>query len=622
MRFPFPILAVTDADKIIAAIPIETYIGRFVVLKRKGNNLWGLCPFHGEKTPSFSVAPQKGIYKCFGCGVGGNVITFAKEFNKLSFPEALKMLADFAGIELSRQPHRPGEDDRKRALIELHLWAHKLYRSTFGGSDAERYTRNRGIQERAVEAFELGYAPDQTRYLETRLNERYRNEPQLLSKAIENLTVIGLTGRNDSDTYNRFRDRLIFPIKDLRGQVIAFGGRLVREKENAGKYINSPETPLFNKSNSVYRLGEAAQAIRKEGFVIVCEGYLDVLGLFEAGLENAVAPLGTAFTGEQAKQIKRFADNVVFFLDNDNAGTEAVYKSLRIARKANLAIKVVHPLAPGDKQDPFDLSRKLSTEDMRFLVQQAHSEVNFLVWYFFQFKYNIGELSQKKQALVDFYEYVRLLETELERDEFLKTAADALQIDAQILRKDFSTPVAGGKPGGAWLNQPEAAPARTHTVASKPRPVSKQEKEIIAMLVRFPDLGDEQMLLAEVPWENENAYLLYSFFHDRLRTGEAYTWQNLNTAMQFLPDNLAALLAEIIMDYESAFDQAESLTPAEAKRNLRQLVRALAIQSLDKRIQDRQKLILSDEKRGIDIEELMLEQQQDIDKRTQWFRLQ
>lgn len=612
----------TDADKIIAAIPVESYIGRFVVLKRKGNNLWGLCPFHGEKTPSFSVAPQKGIYKCFGCGVGGNVITFAKEFNKLSFPEALKLLADFAGIELSRQPHRPGEDDRKRAFIELHLWAHKLYCSAFGGSDAERYTKSRGIQERAVEAFELGYAPDQTRYLESKLNERYRNEPQLLAKAIENLTVIGLTGRNDSDTYNRFRDRLIFPIKDLRGQVIAFGGRLVREKENAGKYINSPETPLFNKSNSVYRLGEAAQAIRKEGSVIVCEGYLDVLGLFEVGLENAVAPLGTAFTGEQAKQIKRFADNVTFFLDNDNAGTEAVYKSLRIARKANLAIKVVHPLAPGDKQDPFDLSRKLSPEEMRFLVQQAHSEVKFLVWYFFQFKYNVSDLSQKKQALVDFYEYVRILETELERDEFLKTAAGALQIDVQILRKDFTTPVQGGKTAGAWLNQPEPAVARTAAVSSKPKPVSKQEKEIIAMLVRFPDLGDEQMLLSEIPWENENAYLLYSFFHDRLRTGEAYSWQNLNAAMQFLPDNLAALLAEIMMDYEAAFDQAESLSPAEAKRNLRQLVRSLAIQALDKRIQDRQKIIGSEEKRGADIEELMLEQQQDIDKRTQWFRAQ
>ncbi|HMY11252.1 MAG TPA: DNA primase, partial [Turneriella sp.] len=401
----------TDADRILAAIPIENYIGRFIALKRKGNNLWGLCPFHGEKTPSFSVSPQKGIYKCFGCGVGGNVITFAKEYNKLPFPEALKLLAEFAGIELSHQPRRPGEDDRKRALLELHLWAHKLYQTQFAGSDAERYSSSRGITPRAVTAFELGYAPDQPRYLETRLNERYRNEPQLLAKAIENLGTIGLTGRNDSDTYNRFRDRLIFPIKDLRGQVIAFGGRLVREKENAGKYINSPETPLFNKSNSVFRLGESAQAIRKEGFVIICEGYLDCLGLFEAGLENAVAPLGTAFTGEQAKQIKRFTDNITLFLDNDPAGTEAAYKALRVARKANLAIRIVHPLSQGDKQDPFDLSRKLSTEEMRFLVSQAHSEVKFLIWYTFAFKYNTSDLSQKKKALADFYEYVRILET-------------------------------------------------------------------------------------------------------------------------------------------------------------------------------------------------------------------
>ncbi|MFO1479266.1 MAG: DNA primase [Turneriella sp.] len=610
----------TDADRILAAIPIENYIGRFIALKRKGNNLWGLCPFHGEKTPSFSVSPQKGIYKCFGCGVGGNVITFAKEYNKLPFPEALKLLAEFAGIELSHQPRRPGEDDRKRALLELHLWAHKLYQTQFAGSDAERYSSSRGITPRAVTAFELGYAPDQPRYLETRLNERYRNEPQLLAKAIENLGTIGLTGRNDSDTYNRFRDRLIFPIKDLRGQVIAFGGRLVREKENAGKYINSPETPLFNKSNSVFRLGESAQAIRKEGFVIICEGYLDCLGLFEAGLENAVAPLGTAFTGEQAKQIKRFTDNITLFLDNDPAGTEAAYKALRVARKANLAIRIVHPLSQGDKQDPFDLSRKLSTEEMRFLVSQAHSEVKFLIWYTFAFKYNTSDLSQKKKALADFYEYVRILETELERDEFLRAAASALAVDAQILRKDFSAPTQAGKPAGGFI----AAEAKAREQASqpqKPKPVSKQEKEVIAMLLRFPELGNEEMLLAEIPWENETAYLLYSFFHDRLKTGEAYNWQNLNSAMEFLPDHLAALLAEIVMDYEAAFDDPEVLSPADAKRNLQQLVRSLAVQALDKRIRDRQEEIARRDRLGADVDDLMLEQQQDIDKRLQWHRM-
>lgn len=609
-----------DADKVIAAIPIENYIGRFVALKRKGNNLWGLCPFHGEKTPSFSVAPQKGIYKCFGCGVGGNVITFAKEFHKLSFVDALKQLAEFAGIELSHQPRRPGEDDRKKALTELHLWAHKVYQASYASSDAERYATSRGINPATAQAFELGYAPDQQRFLETKLNERYRNEPELLAKAIENLTVIGLTGRNDHDTYNRFRDRWIFPIKDLRGQVIGFGGRLVREKENAGKYVNSPETPLFNKSNSVYRLGESTQAIRREGFVIVCEGYLDVLGLYEAGLENAVAPLGTAFTAEQAKQIKRFADNVVFFLDNDAAGTEAVFKSLRIARKANLAAKVVHPLAVGEKQDPFDLSRKLSKEDMRTLIRDAHSEVKFLNWYFFQFKHNVSDLSEKKKALAGFYEYVRILETELERDEFLKGAAAALQIDAQILRKDFVTPPQGAKGNPPWMAAQQAAESKPAPLP-KLKPVSKQEKEIIALLLKFPELGEEQMLLGEIPWENENAYLLYSFFHDRLKTGEAYNWDNLSSAMQFLPEKLSALLAEIIMDYEDAFGSTSELLLADAKRHIAQLVRTLAVQALDARIAGRQKEILRADKAGGDVEELMLEQQQDLDKRMQWLKV-
>lgn len=608
----------SDADRILAALPIENYIGRFVALKRKGNNLWGLCPFHGEKTPSFSVAPQKGIYKCFGCGVGGNVITFAKEFNKLSFPEALKMLAEFAGVELTHQPRRPGEDDKKKALLELHLWAHKVYQNAYANSDAEKYASSRGINPSAAHAFELGYAPDQTRYLETKLNERYRNEPQLLAKAIENLTVIGLTGRNDHDSYNRFRDRFIFPIKDLRGQVIAFGGRLVREKENAGKYVNSPESPLFNKSNSVYRLGEASQAIRREGAAIVCEGYLDVLGLFEAGLENAIAPLGTAFTGEQAKQIKRFTDNVVFFLDNDSAGTEAVFKALKTARKANLAVKVVHPLAVGEKQDPFDLSRKLSTEEMRTLIRDAHGEVRFVVWYFFFFKHNTADLTQKKKALAEFYEYMRTLETELERDEFLKTASATLGVDKAILQKDFGAPV---KAAGAWINpQPEAREA-TAKVYQKPKAVGKQEKEIIALLIKFPELGDAELLLEEIPWENETAYLLYSFFHDRLKTGEAFNWDNLNSAMEFLPDSLSALLAEIMMDYETAFSATSELTSTDARRHLAQLVRTLMLQSLDQRIAERQKEIVQRDGRGADVEELMLEQQQDMDKRVQWLKV-
>ncbi|HRP70163.1 MAG TPA: CHC2 zinc finger domain-containing protein, partial [Turneriella sp.] len=192
----------TDADRVIAALPIETYIARVVPLKRKGNNLWGLCPFHGEKTPSFSVSPQKGIYKCFGCGAGGNVITFAKEYNKLSFPEALKLLAEFAGVELTHQPRRLGVDDRNKELLELHLWVHKLYQSCYANSDASAYAAARKVLPETARAFELGYAPNEPRFLETKLNERYRNEPKLLAKAIENLAALGLTGRNDGDSYN------------------------------------------------------------------------------------------------------------------------------------------------------------------------------------------------------------------------------------------------------------------------------------------------------------------------------------------------------------------------------------------------------------------------------------
>jgi len=280
----------------------------------------------------------------------------------------------------------------------------------------------------------------------------------------------------------------------------------------------------------------------------------------------------------------------------------------------------VHPLSQGDKQDPFDLSRKVSAEEMRFLLLQAHSEIKFLMWYLFSFKFNTVELSQKKKALAEFYDYVRLLETELERDEFLRAAASDLSIDVQILRKDFTAFAQFAKPAGGFIPVTDIAYQESrHT--HKPKAVSKQEKEIIAMLLRFPELANEELLLAEIPWESETAYLLYSFFHDRLKTGEAYNWQNLNTAMEHLPDNLAALLAEIVMDYETAFEKPEAIRPEEAKRNLQQLVRSSVLQSLDKRIRQRQEEIARRERMGADVEELMLEQQQDIDKRLQWHRM-
>ncbi|MCX7633909.1 MAG: DNA primase [Turneriella sp.] len=605
----------SDADRVLAAVAIENYIGRFVPLKRRGGNFWGLCPFHNEKTPSFSVSPQKGIYKCFGCGAGGNVITFAKNYHKISFPEALKLLADFAGIELHERQRRPSDDARQRELLELQQWVQNLYRAQFAGSAAEQYANARGITPHAAEHFGLGYAPDVPRFLESKLNERYRNEPQLLAKALEQLALLGLLGHRDGETFNRFRDRLTIPIRDVRGQVVAFGGRLLREKDNAAKYINSPDTPLFHKSQTVFHLGEALPAIRREGFVLVCEGYLDVLGLFQAGLGNAVAPLGTAFTLEQAKLIKRFTDNVTLFFDNDRAGSEAAFKALPVLRQAGLSARIIHPLAEGDKCDPFDLSVQLPPEELRYVVLQAKSELQFVLWYFFRFRYNTTELSQKKRALSEFYAFVRTLETELERSEFLRAAAELLQVEKEVLQRDFATEPQKLKP--------EPQPLRIAQAEKAPEQVKagRQEKEIIALLLRFPELMAEELLLAEIPWQNESAYLLFSFFRDRLKSGEVFRWEDLKNAMQFLPDDLAALLAEIMLDYDPIL-ATQSIELAQARVQLRKLVRTLAIRSLEQRIQSRAVEIARREKFGEDVEALLLEQQEDIHRRTQWFRMQ
>jgi len=309
-------------DEVLARTDIVELISRHVELKKSGSNLMGLCPFHHEKSPSFSVSPDKQLYYCFGCGKGGGAFQFLMEHDSYSFPEAVEYLAEKAGLEVPRQAGRAGDEARHAQALEMlarvaDIFARKL--ASDDGKGAREYLKKRGMPEQIIRHYKLGFAPAGYGFMQQCFGDEARTLAQL--------EYIGLLFKNDRGGYgDRFRGRLMFPIKDRRGKVVGFGGRILGEGEP--KYLNSPETPYFRKSELLYGLSEHREHIRKRKQLIVVEGYMDVLALAAHGLPLALAPLGTAIGERQIQQILRLQDAPVFCFDGDRAGRQASWRAL------------------------------------------------------------------------------------------------------------------------------------------------------------------------------------------------------------------------------------------------------------------------------------------------------
>lgn len=545
----------SDVERLLRAVPIESYIQRYLPLKKRGANLWAVCPFHAEKSASFSVSPEKGIFKCFGCGKGGNLLTFVQDYERVDFREALNILSEISGIPLEGRRKGSGkQEEYKNDLFKLNDAARELYQGVLAsseGREAAEYLEKRGISADSVKKFSLGYAPPKYQYLESKLvHGESRGSGESGQQVRDALLALGLLGQNDdNEVYNRFRDRLIFPIRNLKGQTIAFGGRLIRAKENAGKYINSPENPLYQKKATLYRLNEAKNTIREAGQAILVEGYLDVLGLTQAGIENAVAPLGTAFTEEQAQLLKRYTDKLLIFFDGDSAGVEASYKALQAARKFTLRTRVVTPTHAHKELDPFDISQKLDYTELLTLLDSARSEVAFILWYFFSFKYNVTVLEEKREAMAGFFEYLTGLEQHWERIDYLGEAASVLQVDKKVLEADFRRALQE-KGSTPRYERPPAALEEEE----RPQKPSPLEMETLGLLLRYPAFWQKKVLLEELELTHKTIYLLFTFFRDRLRAGEFWSWERLSEVMSLLPPELSSALAEIIMRMDGVME--------------------------------------------------------------------
>ena len=424
-------------DELKTNVDIVDFVSDYVELQKTGNKYKGLCPFHSEKTPSFFVNPDNNFYHCFGCGAGGDLINFVMEIENLTFAETIKVLAERSGMELpdlsDAQRRRYKEREKLFALNKL---AAKFYNYLLVnkeiGNKALEYLKDRDINENDIKKFQIGYAADEWQLLLNFLKKR--------DFSIDLIYKAGLItkGKNNS-YYDKFRNRVIFPIYNNRGEVIAFGGRILETtaSEYGPKYLNSPETAIFSKKKNLYGLHLAKDAIRKKNSCIIMEGYTDIIQAHKKGFENSIASLGTAFTEEQAKLIKRYAEKAYIAYDADTAGNMATLRGLDILSDVGVDVKVIQ-LDEGN--DPDDLLREEGAEIFSKHLDDALSLVDFKIEMIIQDK-DLNEPGVRLKVLKSIIKLIAEIEDELKREIYLERAAEKTSFKTEVLSKEVKKEV-------------------------------------------------------------------------------------------------------------------------------------------------------------------------------------
>lgn len=449
-------------DRVRTAVDIVSLIGEHVRLTKAGRSFKGLCPFHTEKTPSFMVSPEKQAYHCFGCGAGGTAITFLREYAKMSFPEAVRYLAERAGIEIPRVVEDPAREMETTRLLEALAHAAAFFRERYlhpyAGKPARDYLARRGLDPELVELFGLGFAPDGWHSLADAARKKFT--PEILVKA-------GLIiPREDGSHYDRFRNRLMVPVLNPMGKVVGFGGRAIGDEEP--KYINSPESPVYQKGQILFGLGPARDAMHRADEAILVEGYLDLLRVHGAGFQNVAAVAGTAFTPHQAMLLKRYVERVVLVFDGDAAGVNAAWRAAGPCAAAGLDVRLA--LLPPE-HDPDSLIRDEGAAAFGRVLESARTLVEFAAT-------RIAGGAGREEALHRLVEVIREMPDPIRRRLTVQEAAERLRFDEATLARSVEAgrEPRAPSPGGA------ARPERP----AEPDPA---ERELVTLLLHDPSLA-------------------------------------------------------------------------------------------------------------------------------------
>ena len=475
-------------DELMLRNPIEDVVGQYVSLKRSGANMFGLCPFHGEKTASFSVAPDKGIYYCFGCHKGGGAVNFMMEVEGLSYPDAVRALAKRVGMEVPEDEQYQSRYRQQERLWALHKEAARFFHSQLYsgvGKEALDYALRRGMSKSILTTFGVGYAPNTWDALIRAMRAKGYTDEELKDSGL--VTVSQKNGR----IFDRFRDRLMFPIIDVRGNVIAFGGRIIKNDPNAAKYLNSPETMIFNKRKNLFGLNLAKKT--KADSLILVEGNIDVVALHQYGFDNAVASLGTSLTEEHAALLTRYTENVVLIYDGDEAGQRAAQRAIPMLEKAGLHIKV---LQLKDAKDPDEYLKKFGADKFKLLLEESSNRVEYQLNAIAK-KYDIREDEQKVKFISEAAEFISTLPNAVQREVYGHRVADAAKISYDAMKievgKAYKRRIAREKKRQEKISMApaQALQPKSRTIRYDNMKSAMAEEAVLAMILRESALLDE-----------------------------------------------------------------------------------------------------------------------------------
>lgn len=575
MRYPQVFI-----DDLKRQADIVRVIQDYVQLKKKGANWMACCPFHKEKTPSFSVSPAKEIFYCFGCHKGGSVFNFVMEMERVSFPEAIKLVAEKSGVPLPKliddsrfETKRHEADD----VIQLNKWALDWWEQQLESSGDARIARDylvqREISDETRKTFRMGYAPDSWDALSSHLLQKGATQDQLdrsglVSKKEE-------TGR----TYDRFRGRLIFPVLDIQGKPIAFGGRTLRNDD--AKYINSPETAAYVKGRNLFGLNLTRDEIRRNGFVILVEGFLDLIVPYQFGIRNVVASLGTALTPEQAKLLGRFARKVVVNYDGDNAGVQAAKKAIEILLAEDIEVKI---LVLPDNSDPDEFIRKSGASEYQRQRGEAQPYLQFVIDQAVRDR-KLTNPADKEAAIDEVLPYVRAVNSRLQKREYFDIAMDSLRIGDATLRRELWHSIRGAGQGAARQQSTIRRTATKPTVA---------EERLLELLLADAELrGVVLSKLEPADYDDLATAPIFRALVEGERTGAVIDFEFLS--QQTEGDPIAAFVPGFLM---SEFEYGEGEQSQVHLLTAERCLDALRLMKIDRRINDLRSEIAAAERNG------------------------
>lgn len=528
-------------QKLKDSLPIDQIVGSYVPLKKKGRNLWACCPFHQEKTPSFSVSPDKGFYHCFGCGESGDIISFVEKMDNTTFPEAIEKLADIARMEIPEKEMTNEEKKKAKQVKEIYdvtelasIYFHNCLTKTKIGKSGYDYFLKRKLSKDTIIKFKLGFAPPEWSRLYSDFTKRKNIPSEILLKS-------GLISYKNGKYYDTFRNRCMFPILNLKGKTVAFGGRVM--DDSLPKYLNSPESVIFNKRQLLFALYQALPSIREKRQVIMVEGYMDAITLHAHGVTNVVASLGTAFTIEQARLLKRYADEIIFNYDMDTAGQNATKRALELAGNVGLKLSVVR--LP-DGKDPDEFVNLHGKDAYLEAVKKAQEATEYLFSVSLK-KYDSGTLEGQQKILSEMFDVLLAKDNSFYFNSFIVKMARRMKMDEGLIRSE-ALRYAGKKNSNIFISQKrsESVKLQESDFSQNTKKQKFLEEGFLRYCLLNNQLPEGWRLLKKYEFSDNFNKMLFEILENLNEKSIS-----MSEVEKLLPREYVSKLAELIMDSEN-----------------------------------------------------------------------